>query len=152
MKFGHFSAKIKFRWSGAISPVFSPVFSQAFYMVSVIFTLWHEVKVDTSSKKWSFDKTYTFMFDKAYTMKPWQNIYDEIMTKHIRSLRWRNHENSWGEKRGEKTGEMSPLHLNIIFTEFSNKILSKIIFRAYACFPRKTERRDSVWKSWISLR
>ena len=49
--------------------------------------------------------------DKTYTKKSWQNIYDEIMTKHLR----RSHENSWGEKRGEKTGEISPLHLNYIF-------------------------------------
>ena len=105
-------------------------------------------------------KHIRWSFDKAYTMKPWQNIYvhiwqniyDEIMTKHIRSLRWRshdkaytmkpwqsiyaqydeevltkhlrscltkhirrNHENSWGEKRGE----ISPLHLKYIFGSFT---------------------------------
>ena len=27
-----------------------------------------------------------------------------------------------GEKTGEKRGEISPLHLNIIFAEFSNKM------------------------------
>ena len=68
-------------------------------------------------------------------MKSWQNIYEEVMTNHLRlssmkHLRW-NHDKAYtmklwqsheGEKLGEKTGEISPLHLNIIFTEFSNKI------------------------------
>ena len=111
------------------------------------------------SLRWrSFDKSFTFMFDKAYTLitmkKSWKFMrwekrwekrwdltsspkhyfwiiyahYDEevstnhlrsCLTKHIRSLRWRNHENSWGEKRGEKRGEISPLHLNIIFGSFT---------------------------------
>ena len=66
--------------------------------------------------------------DKTFTKKSWQNIYEEVLTKHLRwnldkvftmkswqSLYDEIHENSRGEKRGEKTGEISPLHLKYIF-------------------------------------
>ena len=81
----------------------------------------------TEHIRWNHDKTFTLITMK----KSWQNIYahydEEIMTKHLRSLRWRSHENSWGEKRGEKRGEISPLHLNIIFGSFT--LITKKKFR-----------------------
>ena len=55
----------------------------------VIYTHYEEIL--TNHLRWSHDK--------AYTMKPWQ-IHE-------------------GEKLGEKTGEISPLHLNIIFGSFT---------------------------------
>ena len=70
-----------------------------------------------------FDEAFTFKFDKAYTMKSWQSL-DKVFT--MKS--WQSHDKaytmkSWqiheGEKLGEKTGEISPLHLNFIFGSFT---------------------------------
>ena len=87
----------------------------------------------TSSPKIYFCLILRWNLDKVFTMKSWQSLYEEVLTKH---LRWRSldktftmkswqslyeeiHENSTGEKRGEKRGEISPLHLKYIFVWFT---------------------------------
>ena len=68
-------------------------------------------------------KSWQSIYEEVLT-KSWQNIYEEVLTNHIRRSHdkvftmksWQIHE---GEKLGEKTGEISPLHLNIIFGSFT---------------------------------
>ena len=76
--------------------------------------------------------------DKTYTKKSWQNIYDEVMTKHLRSLRWRSLDKtytmkkSWKfmrwEKRWEKRWDLttSPkIYFWIIYAHYDEKVLTK---------------------------
>ena len=95
-------------------------------------------------------------FDKSFTMKSWQNIYEEIMTKHIRSLRWRNHDKTYTMKFRQ-----------IIYDEIMTKhkrwnhdktFTFKRTFRrisSYDCFPLKTEGRSHdktyTMKSWQNI-
>ena len=110
-----------------------------FHYITVIFLrreLWHFVKKIPEV----LTKHIRRSLDKAYTKKSWQNIYDEVyfldccqnvmlspFSKEVRLTEGPRdpHENSRGEKLGEKTGEISPLHLKYIFAEFCIKFWVK---------------------------
>ena len=74
------------------------------------------------SLRWNHDKTFTMKSWQNIYVHVWQNIYEEVMKI------------QWGEKRGEKRGEISPLHLNIIFGSFTLITMKKfrqIIYTHY---------------------
>ena len=45
--------------------------------------------------RWDLTSSPKHYFCVIYT-----HYDEEVLTKHLRSFRWRSHENSWGEKRG----------------------------------------------------
>ena len=70
--------------------------------------------------------------DKTFTKKSWQNIYEEVMK--IQE----------GEKLGEKTGEISPLHLKYIFVWFYEEVLTKHL-------RRRSLDKTFTKKSWQNI-
>ena len=109
----------------------------------VIYTHYDEVL--TKYIRWNHhDKTFTFMFDIEFTMKSsWQNIYEEVLTKHIRSLRWRNHDKSFTKKSWQN-----------IYVHYDEEVLTKHIrWRNHdKSFTFMFDKAYTMKKSWKFMR